>query len=72
MASWNHIVEDIVVSSPSRNPVSGLRVEAWDEDLLIDDLVGNAVTDEEGPFDIQYTSDQFARKKIGPTSPSTS
>lgn len=36
------------------NGVARLRVEAWDKDLVCDDLVGSAVTDAEGAFQIEF------------------
>lgn len=39
----------------------GLCVEALDKDLLIDDRLGSATTDEEGRFEIRYAEADFQR-----------
>ena len=36
-----------------------LRVEAWDKDLLLDDFLGSAVTDDGGAFLIEFSEDRF-------------
>lgn len=48
-----------VISSSTRQGVAGARVEAWDKDSHVDDLVGNAVTDAEGFFVIEFDSSYF-------------
>ena len=40
--------------------IAGLRVEAWDKDMICNDLVGSAVTNEQGAFKIEFTSSYFA------------
>ncbi len=40
--------------------LAGLRVEAWDEDLVFDDLVGTAMTDDRGDFEIDFDRSYFA------------
>ncbi len=39
-----------VIDSTSQQGIAGLRVEAWDKDMVFNDLVGSAVTDEQGAF----------------------
>lgn len=39
--------------------VPGLRVEAWDYDMLRNDLVGSAVTDDEGRFQIEFSAGYY-------------
>src|SRR6185369_12050787 len=48
-----------VIDLASRRGVAGLRVEAWDKDLIIDELVGSAVTDEQGTFHIKFDESYF-------------
>lgn len=48
-----------VIDRTTRNGVRGLRVEAWDKDLFFNDLVGNAITDEQGSFQIEFDESYF-------------
>lgn len=43
-----------VVRSDTREGIKGLRVEAWDKDLLVNDLIGSAITGERGVFRIHF------------------
>jgi hypothetical protein len=40
-------------------PLPGLVVHAYDKDLLFDDYLGRAVTDNDGRFSIEFNEDMF-------------
>jgi hypothetical protein len=48
-----------VISSKTKKGINVLRVEAWDKDLLVDDMVGSAITGEGGVFRIQFDESYF-------------
>ncbi len=48
-----------VIDHTTRQGLAGLRVEAWDKDLLYNDLVGSATTDAEGRFHVEFTDSYF-------------
>lgn len=48
-----------VVEDETGLPLQGLRVRAFDKDLLFDDRLGDAVTGADGRFEINYTEAHF-------------
>jgi hypothetical protein len=48
-------VKGRIVASESGAPVQGAVVEVWDKDMLIDDYLGTATTDENGRFEVDFT-----------------
>jgi hypothetical protein len=49
----------MATSQETGDAVAGLRVLAMDADVLFDDLLGQAVTDEEGRYEIDYDVRDF-------------
>src|SRR3989442_396193 len=59
MADEKYRILGRVISRSSQQGVPNARVEAWDRDLLVDDLVGSAVTDANGVFQMEFDSSYF-------------
>lgn len=49
----------VVIDRQTREGLAGLRVEAWDKDPLFDDLLGTALTDEQGGYQIEFDETYF-------------
>lgn len=55
----NFRISGSVIDQKTRREVAGVRVEAWDKDLIYNDLVGNAITDKQGAFQIEFNETYF-------------
>jgi hypothetical protein len=55
----NFTISGRVIDRTTHKPVAGVRVEAWDKDLIHNDLVGSAVSDAEGAFRIDFDESYF-------------
>ncbi len=47
------------ISSEKGEPVAGLVVDVYDDDLFIDDYLGSAITDNKGFFEVQFEPGTF-------------
>lgn len=50
-----------IIDSKTKNGVAGLRVEAWDKDLRVKEVIGSAVTDAKGSFQIEFEEAPFRK-----------
>jgi hypothetical protein len=48
-----------VINEQTNQGIGNLRVEAWDKDLIFDDLVGSTTTNEQGAFRIDFEASYF-------------
>ena len=55
-----------ILGQGTAQPMSNVRVTAFDADWLQDDLLGSAVTDQAGNFRIDYTRADFTRTPLSP------
>lgn len=53
------LIQGTVVSRDTRQPLPNLIVEALDKDLLFDDRLGSATTDQDGYFELHYERGDF-------------
>ena len=60
-------VEGTVEDAETGRPLAGLMVRAFDQDLVFDDKLGVAITDELGRFLIRFTEEAF--RDFAETSP---
>jgi hypothetical protein len=59
MSEYIECVKGRIVDRQEGKPVSGAAVEVYDKDLLLNDYLGAAVTDENGRFEVEFSSDLF-------------
>ena len=59
MGPFRYRVEGTISDQDSGQPLGGLVIRAYDLDLLKDDLLGVAVTDKDGHFEIHFTELAF-------------
>ena len=52
-------IDGQVLNRATRQGFVGVRVEAWDKDLVFNDLLGSAITDGEGRFQIAFKESDF-------------
>ncbi len=52
-------ITGIVYEKESGLAVEGLMIRAYDKDMLYDDLLGTAITDENGDFEMKYAEKDF-------------
>jgi outer membrane protein assembly factor BamB len=52
-------ISGTVVEEGTGRPLPNLQVRAYDKDLLYSDLLGSAITDPGGGFELSYTGDDF-------------
>ena len=48
-----------IIDRTTKKGIPDLQIEAWDKDLIFDDLVGSAITDVEGYFRIEFTETHY-------------
>lgn len=57
---WNRFrISGVVQTKESGRALEGLRIAAFDQDLVKDDFLGEATTDADGRFEIRFTDAAF-------------
>ena len=50
------LINGHVIDETTGHGIPGLRVEAWDKDLLLNSLLGSASTGEQGAFHLEFSA----------------
>jgi hypothetical protein len=59
MADKTFHITGRVIDKNTKAGIQGMHVQAWDKDLIFDDLVGSAETDQNGQFEIYFSTAHF-------------
>jgi hypothetical protein len=62
---YKEIVTARVVSRHDHEPVSGATVRVYDKDLVLDEFLGEAITDADGRFGVTFSSDDYQGQVTG-------
>jgi hypothetical protein len=55
----NYRISGFLIDGKSHQGIESLRIEAWDKDLIFDDLVGTAISNEQGAFQIEFGASHY-------------
>ena len=59
-ADRKHVVSGRIVSSLTKEPLAQVHVTVLDKDLFDDDILGSALTDETGAFQVSFLEKDYA------------
>lgn len=62
MRSKMYTITILVTAANAQKGISNLRVEAWDKDSIVDDLIGSAVTNAAGIAAFEFTGEYFRER----------
>ena len=59
MPTKNTSIAGRILSNQTKAGIPNLKVEAWDNDTILDDMFGSSMTDDNGIFSIVFTRKYF-------------